>query len=289
MKNAFAIAAVSALASIAGASGVGLHHYNPTQVLPPQHACPSGACSPSAACSSCGVRAFAGVDGATPPPCAAEGVCYPKYETFGFYQTNWRRWPGDSDTSRPEPTEATAGDDLLAPFDAPPKEREDQQAPPPIEEDPGATLEDEDDLPPLDIDLPPLPERRPFNAPFDAPPEDADDGPPALPFGAVDTPGPAVTWRPAEQSTSEASTSVRRLPDFPADVPPEGQSPTPRTAVRGGVDAPPPLPGGFTLIRLPEVSSGVPELPTLGRPQARFDAAVRQASAVGPVGSPSAR
>jgi hypothetical protein len=32
---------------------------------------------------------------ATPPPCAADGVCHPNRMTWGVYGTRWRPWPGE--------------------------------------------------------------------------------------------------------------------------------------------------------------------------------------------------
>ena len=39
----------------------------------------------------------------TPPPCAADGACYPKRTTWGYYKTNWRPWPGDKAGIQPTP------------------------------------------------------------------------------------------------------------------------------------------------------------------------------------------
>jgi hypothetical protein len=40
---------------------------------------------------------------ATPCPCAADGTCYPKRDTWGFYRTNWRPAPGDNVGRTPTP------------------------------------------------------------------------------------------------------------------------------------------------------------------------------------------
>ncbi|HEX6964043.1 MAG TPA: hypothetical protein VF175_19400 [Lacipirellula sp.] len=40
----------------------------------------------------------------TPPPCSPDGVCVPRPQTFGVYQTRWRTFPGDVPV--PAPTEA---------------------------------------------------------------------------------------------------------------------------------------------------------------------------------------
>lgn len=44
---------------------------------------------------------------APPCPCAADGNCYPKRETWGNYTTNWRPWPGDSIGLTPTPAQPT--------------------------------------------------------------------------------------------------------------------------------------------------------------------------------------
>jgi hypothetical protein len=40
---------------------------------------------------------------ATPCPCAADGTCYPKRDTWGFYKTNWRPAPGEKVGRGPTP------------------------------------------------------------------------------------------------------------------------------------------------------------------------------------------
>ena len=45
--------------------------------------------------------------GQTPPPCSPDGVCVPRPETFGFYATRWRRFPGDRFGVAPTPADAT--------------------------------------------------------------------------------------------------------------------------------------------------------------------------------------
>lgn len=41
----------------------------------------------------------------TPPPCVLDGVCLPKWETWGYYRTNWRPFPGDRVAAAPTPVE----------------------------------------------------------------------------------------------------------------------------------------------------------------------------------------
>lgn len=71
------------------------------------------------------------VDKPSPPPCCVDGLCYPKTNTWGYYPSQWRRWPGDE--LRPtavEPTPAERTPDI-APFETPRPQEEDRRAPPP--------------------------------------------------------------------------------------------------------------------------------------------------------------
>lgn len=69
----------------------------------------------------------------TPCPCAADGVCRPKRDSWGHYKTRWRAWPGE--TSGQEPTLATPDEteestlDELPPYQTPPPEQEDLRVP----------------------------------------------------------------------------------------------------------------------------------------------------------------
>jgi hypothetical protein len=38
-----------------------------------------------------------------PPPCSPDGVCLPKWDTYGVYQTRWRPFPGDVILAAPTP------------------------------------------------------------------------------------------------------------------------------------------------------------------------------------------
>lgn len=46
----------------------------------------------------------------TPPPCAADGACYPRRDTWGNYVTRWRPWPGDQIGLAPTPEEERANE-----------------------------------------------------------------------------------------------------------------------------------------------------------------------------------
>ncbi len=41
----------------------------------------------------------------TPPPCSPDGVCLPRPQTFGWYQTRWRTFPGDVAAAGPTPAD----------------------------------------------------------------------------------------------------------------------------------------------------------------------------------------
>jgi len=56
---------------------------------------------------SAGVMPVARAQKGTPPPCAADGTCIPNPVTWGFYATNWNRWPGSVPA---EPTAAEGGE-----------------------------------------------------------------------------------------------------------------------------------------------------------------------------------
>ncbi len=74
------------------------------------------------------------IDRPTPPPCCADGVCYPNPVTWGAYPTRWRRWPTVALGAAPADTAAPgAPDDALPPFEVPRKEEEDRRAPPPTQ------------------------------------------------------------------------------------------------------------------------------------------------------------
>ncbi|MEM9351598.1 MAG: hypothetical protein AAGA92_01155 [Planctomycetota bacterium] len=58
-----------------------------------------------------GTAAATGVRPDVPCPCEADGVCRPNRLEWGFYHTNWRRWPGDA-PSAAETAEAEAEEQL---------------------------------------------------------------------------------------------------------------------------------------------------------------------------------
>ena len=73
------------------------------------------------------------VDPPTPPPCAADGTCYPNSGEWGYYPARWRTWPGGQlePTPSKSPTEAEGRvSPELSHSETPPAELEDAAAPP---------------------------------------------------------------------------------------------------------------------------------------------------------------
>jgi hypothetical protein len=86
----------------------------------------------------CGVAGLAAgraplIDPPSPPPCAADGSCYPNRGEWGWYQARWRTWPGvnlePTPAKRPTPIEGRVSPEL-GPSETPPAELEDAAAPP---------------------------------------------------------------------------------------------------------------------------------------------------------------
>lgn len=258
--TAFALALVAGpIAGDALASGVGASIYvQAPQRSPVQQAsCETGACGPGGDCQRLG---FAGVDGATVPPCTAEGGCYPKRNTFGYYQTRWRTWPG-AKYGGPSPAVAEPTDEIPA-IDPPSAEEEDKQAPPPIEDSESSSDEGDagGEAPGVEINLPPLPDGPLPTTPRPPRPQ---GGPPALPFG----------FAPPTNSPSPSRSDWRPTPTPVSAVPAK----LPKPAATGD-DAPPPLPFGFTSAAPQQLLRRLPN----SRPAGRYDEAVRQVSAESP-------
>lgn len=67
----------------------------------------------------------------TPCPCAADGTCHPKRDTWGSYKTHWRPWPGDKVGLTPTKTEETESDikQQLPTYQPPRPEQEELRGP----------------------------------------------------------------------------------------------------------------------------------------------------------------
>jgi hypothetical protein len=164
-------------------------------------------------------------DRPTPPPCCADGRCYPNPLTFGVYETRWRRWPLEVAALAPEnqPGAAVppAGD--VPRFETPPAEEEDQKAPPPTE--PRA-----EPLPNVPVNAAPGsptgpggptqpggPSTPPQTVPMMQPPPAAPGGTPTTPLGP---PRSLPRYEPQTPSTRPPSRLVPNGPTSESDPPP---------------------------------------------------------------------
>ena len=224
---------VVALCQATLASGVGAAFYQPAPIQPASYHSPVGctdACSDGNNCQRIG---FAGVDRATPNPCAVDGCCTPKRSTYGHYTTRWRRWPGDTDNTGLTPEEVLADDSLLEGNDPPPASEEDQQAPPPIEDEFSDNDGSEDST--LELQVPPLPEINPRPPRPDLPPtlEPEDDEENFLPFGATEPKLPVFIDPTPKQAN---------VPVLPQEFRPDLEVKPASGKAAAKNDGPPPLP-----------------------------------------------
>lgn len=66
----------------------------------------------------------------SPCPCAADGMCYPKRDTWGSYKTQWHAWPGESVGMTPTRADGTLPDGgQLQPYIRPRLDQEDLRGP----------------------------------------------------------------------------------------------------------------------------------------------------------------
>ncbi len=66
----------------------------------------------------------------SPCPCAADGMCYPKRDTWGNYKTQWHAWPGESMGLTPTRADGTLPDGRqLQPYIRPQLDQEDLRGP----------------------------------------------------------------------------------------------------------------------------------------------------------------
>jgi hypothetical protein len=199
------------------------------------------------------------IDRPTPPPCAADGTCYPNKGSFGWYQCRWRKWPGEELQPtpagvQPTPAEVQKGTDLN-PFEAPSAEHEDTQAPPSTkktESSSTTTPEGESTAPSEGAETP----RSVPNAgsPPTAPPRPPQSGPaPSRGYQAPSYQSPYKPVPTSPNSTRQPTSDADPPPTLPwqaaasarrpavADVSPSGTRPAaPRASQRSGGDDPPP-------------------------------------------------
>lgn len=193
------------------------------------------------------------IDRPTPPPCAADGRCYPNVNEWGFYPGRWRRWPGHEEypvPAQPSPAERLGPD--VSPYEIPPPELEDAQAPPASTKDEAtkppatpaasgpATSESsaqpaaptntpaapslDQSIPSLDpsspdFEMPPTFESSPFFDEPESPTSDLDP-PPALPFASSSAKnGSSTGVNGPLPSSSPAAAQPRSANDPPPGLP----------------------------------------------------------------------
>lgn len=188
------------------------------------------------------------VDKPSPPAGCADGVCYPKKNTWGYYPGQWRRWPGEGELE-PTPAEPMARPvPGIPPYETPTPQEEDRRAPPPTKPAERSTpniappavmptpTTSEDGQPTAPSHTPPprgmLPgtppegsgnegERPAPRMPWEQPTSEWDP-PPSLPFGTAD-----VDARGPKRSATRPVGPQLRMPNEPqrrssaADGPPQ--------------------------------------------------------------------
>ncbi len=178
------------------------------------------------------IAAHPPLDRPTPPPCAADGICYPNAGTWGWYQQQWRRWP----TEELEPTPATkatapgkAIPDIPA-YETLPPEQEDRRAPPPTK--PRAEAEEGAEAP--------------RERPLTAPPGGEMEAPlTAPPGGSLTTPPDSLLTPPSSPLRPAPSTPFSPGPSTPSTsplAPPTDRMPWENGAAPTGDWDPPPAP-----------------------------------------------
>lgn len=173
-----------------------------------------------------------------PPPCAVDGACRPKRDTFGYYSTRWRPWPGER-----SPTETSLDAERgLPPVEPIDPKLEDREAPAPSEE---VGIDSDEDRP--QPDLPALP---PVLRPGAPAPGDAAEPPPA-PRGGPLLPPRGASSQPPNTAPPGLHKSPRVALAIAASRRGGGSTPGP-----GAADGPPSLPRGLPGANRPSASPG---------------------------------
>ncbi|HYO25344.1 MAG TPA: hypothetical protein VEQ85_10390 [Lacipirellulaceae bacterium] len=157
---------------------------------------------------------LAGAPQSTIPPCSPEGVCVPRYETWGWYETRWRPFPGDPLNAPPTPA------DTVSPAEQDQQRLGGPQLPSPGEEEQTG------------------PERRPTRGPGAGAPAVGPGAAPASPTlpadegagGAVLPPADGAGVLPPADAPADAGAAPGELPAAPADAPaggPADEGPSP--------------------------------------------------------------
>jgi hypothetical protein len=208
----------------------------------------------------------------SPPPCCADGYCYPNYETWGHYKTRWRRWPIELAATAPSraPTTPSAPRPDVPSYEVLPPEEEDRRAPPPsaprgesVQTAPreAAPREGAEETRPTPRTTPTSPTPPQTTPDTDLSPEAIFGEPPAeTPPAGVPMPGAPMPGAPSPGAP------IEETPDTMPLAPPAGgeTSPTPELpgVPMGDEDLPPSFP--FATPKLSKQTSG----PSTSRPAA---------------------
>lgn len=206
------------------------------------------------------------LDRPSPPPCAADGICYPNVNEWGYYSVRWRRWPGHE--LEPEAVEPTPAEKLgpdIEPYELPTPEEEDERAPP-------STTKREPEAPAFDTDqegaesLDSIDQLDGPSQPGYPPPSGSGTPPPSRPGFSPPRPGltpsgpgyrsplnpPESPLQPSQEPTSDMdpppappfaqNSSRRHSGTSAAMLPMEVQTPRPVSRTRAASDPPPAVP-----------------------------------------------
>jgi hypothetical protein len=171
------------------------------------------------------------IDRPTPPPCAADGTCYPNENTWGWYPCHWRQWPGEvliPTAAGAQPTPAEGQVAPLKPYETPTPEQEDAQAPPSTKKT----------------------ETAPSTTPESAPTTPATEG--GVPTRPSANPAPPSTSGRSQQATPSSSpypAPSYPAPSYPTPLRPTPGSPTGARPATSDNDPPPSLPRELSSLR----------------------------------------
>jgi hypothetical protein len=193
------------------------------------------------------------IDRPTPPPCAADGTCYPNENTWGWYPCHWRQWPGEvlvptAAGAQPTPAEGQGG--ALKPYETPTPEQEDAQAPPSTKK--------------TETGAPTAPESAPITPPTEG-------GAPTRPSASPTPTPPSTTGRPqqgAPPSSSPYPAPSYPAPSYPTPLRPTPTSPTGARPTTSDNDPPPSLPWKFSASGRGTMADALPQTTLRERPTA---------------------
>jgi hypothetical protein len=216
---------------------------------PPCACCEGGHCC-DGLCEHCPPK-FLEPGRPTPPPCCADGLCYPKADTWGVYGTRWRQWPIQYTTGGPgAPGLGAPGQPGQAPpFVLPSPDEEDRRAPPPSvpKRPPGQPPRQQ-----------PREEGQQPEGESTTPPTETEGTPPGLPPIDVSPDGVPTPDSLFGPENTEETPSTTPLTPPPPSTDEAAPTTTPLGSPTGDADPPPPLPFATTVTARPVVRQVAP-------------------------------